>query len=256
MRFSVECTFPHLGKRRATSRKSALCNLRLTEKRTLACAHRAHLTEKRTLAAPPGRTSPKDALWLGRHLQNASLREASYEKTHSDRSGARKMRFSVTSNSRVRFSSSGQMRRRLTEKRTLQPAPHGKSAFCPSFSPKGAFWPDRLTQSRTLRFSDRTDCAFLSHRGAREVWGNPPASLRGTMENASTGQTRSSNPPPACGGGLRQGPQASAWGLAARRGAVWAEGLADGAPRARSGHHQAASCGLRRCRELRISPTS
>ena len=27
----------------------------------------------------------------------------------------------------------------------------------------------------------------------------PPARLRGTMENASTGQTRSSNPPPACG---------------------------------------------------------
>ena len=31
--------------------------------------------------------------------------------------------------------------------------------------------------------------------------GQPPARLRGTMENASTGQTRSSNPPPACGAG-------------------------------------------------------
>ena len=225
MRFSVKCAFPHLGKRGAGSRKSTLCPDGLTEKRTLARTHRARLTEKCTLAAPPGRTSPKDALWLGRHLQNASLREASYEKTHSGRSGARKMRFSVTSDSRVRFSVECAF-------------PHlgkcgagsRKSAFCPSFSPKGAFWPDRLTQSRTLRFSDRTDCAFLSHRGAREVWGNPPASLRGTMENASTGQTRSSNPPPACGG-LRQGPQASAWGLAVRRGAVWAEGLADGAPR-------------------------
>ena len=30
--------------------------------------------------------------------------------------------------------------------------------------------------------------------------GQPPARLRGTMENASTGQMRSSNPPPACGG--------------------------------------------------------
>ena len=29
----------------------------------------------------------------------------------------------------------------------------------------------------------------------------PPARLRGTMENGSTGQTRSSNPPPACGAG-------------------------------------------------------
>ena len=35
MRFSVECAFPHLGKRGATSRKSAFCYLRLTEKRTL-----------------------------------------------------------------------------------------------------------------------------------------------------------------------------------------------------------------------------
>ena len=74
----------------------------------------------------------------------------------------------------------------------------------------------------------------------------PPASLRGTMERGSTGQMRSSNHPPACGGD----PQASAWGLTARKGAVWAEGLADGAPWARPGHHQAASCGLRRCREL------
>ena len=57
---------------------------------------------------------------------------------------------------------------------------------------------------------------------------------------------RSSNHPPACGGD----PQASAWGLTARKGAVWAEGLAESAPRARPGHHQAASCGLRRCREL------
>ena len=28
----------------------------------------------------------------------------------------------------------------------------------------------------------------------------PPARLRGTMESCSTGQTRSSNPPPGCGG--------------------------------------------------------
>ena len=93
------------------------------------------LTEKRTLAASPGRVSPKDAFWLRRHPQNASLREASYEKTHSGGSGARRMRFSVTSNPRMRFSvrvpaqnalfrrmrfsSPGQTRRRLTEKRTL-----------------------------------------------------------------------------------------------------------------------------------------
>ena len=54
------------------------------------------LTERRILAAPPGRTSRKDAFWLRRHLQNSPLREASYEKTHSGRSGARRMRLSVT----------------------------------------------------------------------------------------------------------------------------------------------------------------
>ena len=36
MRFSVECAFPHLRKRRPTSRKSALCPWALTENRTLA----------------------------------------------------------------------------------------------------------------------------------------------------------------------------------------------------------------------------
>ena len=39
---------------------------------------------------------------------------------------------------------------------------------------------------------------------------------------------------------------------ASRKGAVWTEGLAEGAPRVRPGHYQAASCGLRRCRELRV----
>ena len=79
----------------------------------------------------------------------------------------------------------------------------------------------------------------------------PPASLRGTMESGPTGQMRSSNPPPGCGG-VPPG-SASLWGLIARKGAVWAEGLADGAPWAKPRHHQAVSCGLRRCRELRLS---
>ena len=78
----------------------------------------------------------------------------------------------------------------------------------------------------------------------------PPARLRGTMKSGSTGQMRSSNPPPGCGGvapGTRRRRPA---GPASRKSAVWAEGLAEGAPGVRPGHHQAASCGLRRCREL------
>ena len=99
MRFFVECAFPHLGKRGAGSRKSALCPDGLTEKCTL-------------------RSSPV----------------ASYGKVHSVGLGGCRLRFSVTS-------------------------PSGR-------------------------------------RGTQ-----PPASLRGTMENGPTGQMRSSNPPPGCGGG-------------------------------------------------------
>ena len=58
-------------------------------------------------------------------------------------------------------------------------------------------------------------------------------------------------PPARLRGGCAGDPQAPACGLAVRKGAVWAEGLAEGAPWARPGYHQAASCGLRRCRELR-----
>ena len=45
MRFSVECAFPHLGKRDATSRKSAFWMSDVTEKRIL----HMRLTEKRIL---------------------------------------------------------------------------------------------------------------------------------------------------------------------------------------------------------------
>ena len=121
MRFSVECAFSHLRKRGVASRKSAVCTL--------------GLTEKRTLAAPRGRTSRKGALWLGRHLQNASLREAPHQKAHSGGSGARRMRLSVTSNSRMRFSvecAFSHLRKRGVGSR--------KSAFCP----------DGLTEKRIL----------------------------------------------------------------------------------------------------------
>ena len=124
---------------------------------------------------------------------DAKLR-ASRERPHGSAGGEdirrHRMRFSVrvrTQNAsfrRVRFFSPAQTWRRLTEKRILLPAPYGKahsatcaswkSAFCPSFSPKGALWSDRLTEKRILRFPDRADCAFPLRRGAREVWGNPP----------------------------------------------------------------------------------
>ena len=110
----------------------------------------------------------------------------------------------------------------------------------------------RLTERRSLRLPRRAECAFPLHCRPGGVGRNPPASLRGTMKSGPTGQMRPGNPPPGCGGvppgsaslGLRSG--------TSRKSAVWAEGLADGAPWARPGHHQAASCGLRRCRKLRV----
>jgi len=153
-------------------------------------------------------------------------------------------------------------RARLTEKCTLQPASHGKaqSGPRPQSTPHGKAHFGRapgahLTKRRTLPNRWGSECAFRLRRHPRGAGRNPPPACGALWRMPQLGKRARATPrQPA--GGLRQGPQASAWGLAARRGAVWAEGLADGAPRARSGHHQAASCGLRRCRELRISPTS
>ena len=94
--------------------------------------------------------------------------------------------------------------------------------------------------------------ALFRHITAREARGQTarqPAGHYGKLLNWANALEQ---PPARLRGGLRQGSQASVWGPAARKGAVWAEGLVDGAPWARPRHHEAASCGLRRCRELRI----
>ena len=194
------------------------------------------LTEKRTLAALSGRASPKDAFWLGRHLQSAPFREESYEKTHSGGSGVRKMRFSVTSNPRMRFS-------------VKCAFPHlGKRG---AGSRKSALCPDGLTEKCTLLAWGVADCAFPSRRRPGGVGRNHPPACGALWKMAQLGKRARATPRQAAGG-CAGDPQAPAWGLAARKDAVWAEGLADGAPWARLGHHEAASCGLRRCRELRI----
>ena len=51
---------------------------------------------------------------------------------------------------RMRLSSPGQTWRRLTEKRILQPAPHGKAHFARWTSRKSAFCADGLTEKRIL----------------------------------------------------------------------------------------------------------
>ena len=69
MRFSVECAFPHLGKRRAASRKSAFCTLGLTEKRSLYVGPHGKVQ-----FAPS--TSRKGAVCTRAVAQSAPFREA------------------------------------------------------------------------------------------------------------------------------------------------------------------------------------
>ncbi len=68
MRFSVECAFPHLGKRRVASRKSAFCALGLTEKRSLYVGPHGKVQ-----FAPS--TSRKGAVCTRAVAQSASFRE-------------------------------------------------------------------------------------------------------------------------------------------------------------------------------------
>ena len=134
-----------------------------------------------------------------------------------------------------------------------QAKPAGDGAGAARGPVEGRNLPRRLTKRCSLRLPCCAECAFPSRCRSGGVGHNPPASLRGTMENGSTGQTCSSNPPPGWRGvapGTRRPRPA---GPASRKSAVWAEGLAESAPRVRPGHHQAASCGLRGCRELSIT---
>ena len=110
----------------------------------------------------------------------------------------------------------------------------------------------RLTERRSLRLPRRAECAFPLHCRPGGVGRNPPPGCGALWRVAQLGKCARATPPARLRGGLRWDLQAPAWGLIARKGAVWAEGLADGAPWAKPRHHQAASCGLRRCRKLRV----
>ena len=90
----------------------------------------------------------------------------------------------------------------------------------------------RLTKRRSLRPPRRTECAFPLHHRPGGVGRNPPPACGALWRMAQLGK-RARTTPRQAAGGLRRGPQAPAWGLAARKGAVWTEGLAEGAPRVR-----------------------
>ena len=75
---------------------------------------------------------------------------------------------------RVRFSLPAQTWSRLTEKRTLLRRPHGKAQCGWAASRKSAFWKVGVTGKRSLRFSDRANCAFPSHCRPRGMGCNHP----------------------------------------------------------------------------------
>ena len=141
MRLSVEYAFPHLGKRRAASRKSAFCAHRLTQKcilyvgphgkvhsacwasrKSALCAHR--LTERRSLSPPLP--------------QNASFREIVPPECAFPYSTGCRMRFSVEcafphlGKRRAASRKSAFCALGLTEKRILHVGPHGKAHSVPA----------------------------------------------------------------------------------------------------------------------------
>ena len=90
-------------------------------------------------------TSPKGALCARAATQTAPLREAPGQTALFRR---------------VRLSPTGQMRRRLTEKRTPQPGPHGKAHPARQTSRKGALWGLQNGQNASLREAGRCRMRF------------------------------------------------------------------------------------------------
>ena len=174
------------------------------------------LTERRTLAAPPGRASPKDALWLRRHLQNAPFREESYEKTHSGGSGVRKMRFSVTTRPQNASFREGAGAECAFPQNALfltwaNAAPaHGKahsvlmdsrkSALCDRHRLERRSLELRLMEKRTLLAWGVADCAFPSRRRPGGVGRNPPPACGALWKMAQLGKCARATPRQAAGG--------------------------------------------------------
>ena len=160
MRFSVKCAFPHLGKRRPTSRESAFCTGALTKNRILdstphAKAHSVSTPSRKSAFRP-------DALTQKRILDSTPHAEA-----HSGGSEDPRVRLSVRTSyrmhfsvrhglqnalfRRVRFSLPGQTSTHLTRKRTLPRRPHAKAHSGLDPSRRSALWPNPLTRKRTLQ---------------------------------------------------------------------------------------------------------
>ena len=113
--FSVECAFPHLGKRRVASRKSAFCALGLTEK--------------------------------------CSLHPAPHAKAHSVREQSRRMRLSVRSDPKPKFGAPAQPAPQPGGRLPGRICPVGPLSIVPRVLAGGCLAPppgDDVTERRTL----------------------------------------------------------------------------------------------------------
>ena len=136
---------------------------------------------------------------------------------------------------------------RLTERRALCAEPHQKAHSGLIDSCKGALCDPQVAQNAPFRHAaapggcGATPRQAAGHYGECLNWANalgqPPASLRGTMENVSTGQMRSGNHPPACGAGcasvrrsrfgVRPHGRAHSATCVSRKGALWPDRLTE-----------------------------
>ena len=95
-----------------------------------------------------------------------------------------------------------------------------RGASRPDASRKGAVCGSHVAQN-----------ALFRHVAAREAWGaTPPRQPAGHYGEWLNWANALEQPPARLRGGCAGDPQASAWGPAARKSAVWSEGLAEGAP--------------------------
>ena len=162
-----------------------------------------------TCSLPWGSLSQLPSRYFHRPTEMDAKLRASRERPHGSAGGEsirrHRMRFSVrvrTQNAsfrRVRFFSPAQTWHRLTEKRILQPASHGKAHSGPMAHGKPQSGSVTLTEKRILRSPDRTDCAFPSRCGAREVWGNHPPGCGALWRMAQLGKCARATPRQAAG---------------------------------------------------------
>ena len=162
MRFSVECAFPHLRRRRPASRKSALCPWALTENRTLAPTPHAKTPE----CAFPRELHTECAFPYGTGCRMRFSVKCAFSHLRKRRPTSRKSAF---------------WPRRLTQRRTLSPAPHAKAHSACVPSPKDALCiPATATKKRCNPSSAQRDPSAA--RPGKTWRGERPSSCGGATD--------------------------------------------------------------------------